>query len=425
MAERRAADAIIHMAADLVGDAHVRLATTAAVPGELALPHIIIEPPDAERAAAVLAWASRDSIPLAIQGGGTKASWGSPLGRVDMILSTGQLNSVVEHRHGDLTATVQAGASLDRVNRELNAYHQWIPLDPAWGHTATIGGIIATNDSGPRRHQHGAPRDLIIGVTLARTDGRLAKAGGIVVKNVAGYDLARLVTGSYGTLALIVDATFKLAPVAASSRTVIVTAQSFAALGFVLADLAAGQTVPSAVELEIPPGRLLIRFQTAERGSQQQAADVASVASKRGAHTEIVEGTAETELWRDHERYPWERPGCVIKLSLLPARVIALAEWLRETQSAMDWELNGRAGLGVLLLRLDGDDAQVERSLGQLRSQFKSGEAFLSALRASPALKTRLAVWEAGNDALPLMQTIKRQFDPAGILNPGRGPGGL
>ena len=114
----------------------------------------------------------------------------------------------------DLTATVQAGAALGPVNRELGGHGQWIPLDLPWSEHATIGGIVATNESGPRRHRHGAPRDLIIGVGLARTDGHLVKAGGIVVKNVAGYDLARLLTGSFGCLAVIVTATFKLAPLA-------------------------------------------------------------------------------------------------------------------------------------------------------------------------------------------------------------------
>jgi glycolate oxidase FAD binding subunit len=424
MAERRSAEVLTSLAASVVGAEHVRVATMEAELDRIA-PVVVIEPPDPERAAAVLAWASKDGMAVAIQGGGTKTSWGPPLERVDVVLSTRQLSAVLEHRHGDLTATVQAGAPLARVNGELNAHHQWIPLDPPWAQTATIGGIIATNDSGPRRHRHGAPRDLIIGVTLARADGRLAKAGGIVVKNVAGYDMARLVTGSYGTLALIVDATFKLAPVASSSRTVIVTAERIAALGGVLLDLAAGQTVPSAVELAIPPGRLLIRFQAAEHASRQQASDVATHASRHGTRCEVVDGDAETTVWYEHERRPWDASGSIVKLSLLPARIVAIAEWLRETQPESSWDLIGRAGAGVLLLRLDGNDEEVERRLEDLRSKFRPGEAFISALRASPTLKRRLAAWDAGSDALPLMQTIKRQFDPAGILNPGRGPGGL
>jgi FAD/FMN-containing dehydrogenase len=125
-----------------------------------------------------------------------------------VVLSTLSLNRVVAHRHGDLTATVEAGARLDDVNRELARHGQWLPLDPPWSDRATIGGIVATNDAGPRRHRYGTPRDLIIGIEIARADGVRAKAGGIVVKNVAGYDLARLMTGSFGSLALITSATF-------------------------------------------------------------------------------------------------------------------------------------------------------------------------------------------------------------------------
>jgi glycolate oxidase FAD binding subunit len=424
MAERREVQTLTTTAAGVVGPEHVRVATTNAEPGAGVPPLVLIEPPDAERAAAVLAWASRDRIPIAIQGGGTKAAWGPPLEPVDLVLSTRRLDSVVEHRLGDLTATVQAGATLESVNRALNAHNQWIPLDPVWAQRATIGGIVATNDSGPRRHRYGSPRDLIIGVTLARTDGRLAKAGGIVVKNVAGYDLARLLTGSFGTLALIIDATFKLAPVAPSSFTVIVGAETVAALGNVLADLAAGQTAPSAVELEIPPGRLLIRFQAPDHAARQQASEMATQASKHGTSVEIVEGGGERELWRDYERHPWEKSGCVAKLSLLPTRIVSIAEWLQETLPETKWELIGRAGLGVLLLRLDANEDEVEQYLIELQTQFARGELFMSVLRASPTLRRRLAAREAQTNALSLMQAIKRQFDPAGILNPGRGPGG-
>ena len=155
------------------------------------------------------------------RGAGTKTGWGAEP-EADIVLSTAKLNAVLAHRHGDLTATVQAGASLAGVNRALADRGQWIPLDPPWADRATIGGLIATNDSGPRRHRYGAPRDLIIGIDFVRADGVAAKAGGIVVKNVAGYDIARLLTGSFGSLAVIVGATFKLFPLPPASRTVVI-----------------------------------------------------------------------------------------------------------------------------------------------------------------------------------------------------------
>jgi len=391
---------------------------------DLVKPLLVVSPCNAESAGAVLEWASRDRVPLMIRGAGTKLTWG-PLARpADVILSTTRLNPVVEHRHGDLTATVQAGATLAQVNRELSAHRQWIPLDPSH-EGGTIGGILATNDSGPRRHRHGAPRDLIIGITVARADGRLARAGGIVVKNVAGYDMARLMTGSFGTLALIVDATFKLAPMAPASRTVVITAPRAALLDDALTSIASSQMMPAAVELEIPPGRLLVRFGTAERAAEQQSREIAELASKRGARADVISGSEESALWQAHAARPWSKTGCVVKITLLLSQIPALVDWLHGAAPHVDWELIGRAGVGVLFLRLDGRDDEQERLVNQLRARFKPGEGHVSVLRGSVALKSRIEAAAPVGDALPLMQIIKRQFDPAGILNPGRGPGGL
>ena len=163
-----------------------------------------------------------NSTACSCAGRARSSGWGAAPRQIDILISTARLNAVVAHRHGDLTATIQAGARLGDVNRALAQHRQWIPLDPPSADSATIGGIVATNDSGPRRHRYGAPRDLIIGVEFARADGRLAKGGGIVVKNVAGYDLPRLLTGSFGSLGVIVTATFKLYPLTAASRTLIV-----------------------------------------------------------------------------------------------------------------------------------------------------------------------------------------------------------
>ncbi len=185
-------------AVSLLGVDAVRLGTPAdAVEG--VVPRVIVEPASAEAIGSVLEWASREGHCVLVRGSGTKLGWGAAPRQIDILISTARLNAVVAHRHGDLTATIQAGARLGDVNRALAQHRQWIPLDPPSADSATIGGIVATNDSGPRRHRYGAPRDLIIGVEFARADGRLAKGGGIVVKNVAGYDLPRLLTGSFGS----------------------------------------------------------------------------------------------------------------------------------------------------------------------------------------------------------------------------------
>jgi glycolate oxidase FAD binding subunit len=159
------------------------MVTTESIDG--VLPRDTIEPASAEDLAAALASAVRQHASVVIRGGGTKMGWGRTPAPVDMLLSTKRLNAVVAHEHADLTATIQAGARLADVNRALARHGQFLPIDSAFDE-ATIGGAVATNDSGPLRHRYGTPRDLLIGIRLALTDGRLIKAGGNVVKNVAG-----------------------------------------------------------------------------------------------------------------------------------------------------------------------------------------------------------------------------------------------
>lgn len=185
-------------------------------------PQCVVDVDSGASLAAALAHAATNGHRTVVRGGGTKVEWGRAPASVDVIVSTAHLNRIVWHSHGDLVATIQAGTPLATVNAALGGEGQWLPLDSAHD-GATVGGMVAANETGPMRHRWGAPRDLLIGVTLALTDGRVVKAGGRVVKNVAGYDIGRLMSGSFGSLAAIVDATFKLAPRPASS-----TSSSFA-----------------------------------------------------------------------------------------------------------------------------------------------------------------------------------------------------
>ncbi len=192
-------------------------ACRAGTPGDAidgVVPARVVEPDSAVELAAALADATSSGHSTIVRGGGTKLDWGRRPAVVDQILSTARLVSPLLHRDGDLTATVGSGVRLADLNDHLGRKGQWLPVESPFP-GATIGGLVATNESGPFRHRFGTPRDLLIGVTLALPDGRLVKSGGTVVKNVAGYDLGRLISGSMGSLAVIVDATFKLAPCAA------------------------------------------------------------------------------------------------------------------------------------------------------------------------------------------------------------------
>jgi len=422
----RSTDALAEAAARIDGADAVRPATEAdAVDG--VPPRLVVEPPTADALAATLAWAAGEGLRVLPRGGGTKPGWGPPRAGVDLVLSTARLDALLAHRHGDLTATVQAGAPLARVNAELARHGQWIALDPPFAERATIGGIVATNDSGPRRQRHGAPRDLLIGIAMARADGVLAKAGGIVVKNVAGYDLGKLLAGSFGTLAVITEATFKLAPLPPASRTVVAGPAGLDPLGALAMALAGGQLVPTAIELALPPGELLVRFESAEAGAVGQAEAAADLARAQAGDARIVSGEEEAALWAAHAARPWAGPGAVVRLSLLPSELADQVGWLQKTCSAesVGPEIVGRAGIGLLLVRLDGPPEAQARVVTGLRARLPAGRGSAVVRRGSPELRALLDPWGPLGDGLALMRSVKARFDPAGILAPGHGPGGL
>jgi glycolate oxidase FAD binding subunit len=376
----------------------------------------------------MLAAAARERRTIGIEGAGTKRGWGSIAPPADVTISTRAMTRVVAHRHADLTATVEAGASLADVNRELARHGQWIALDPPFADRATIGGVLATNDSGPRRHRYGAPRDQVIGVELVRVDGTIARSGGIVVKNVAGYDLGKLLAGSFGSLAVVSSATFKLYPIPPASRTVLVAATDIAPM---ISALASSQLTPTAIEVETGNAeglhsgvrtRLLVRFESIAAAADQQAAQAAALMEAHGGRAAVVEGPEETALWDAHAQRPWLSAGAVLKVTLLPTEGAPTLASLDETLRGVEWEAIGRAGVGVLLVRVGGDVSEQQQAISTLRARFPPGCGSVVVVRASDDLKRVVDVWGPAGDALPVMRAIKQQFDPDGLLNPGRGP---
>jgi glycolate oxidase FAD binding subunit len=335
------------------------------------------------------------------------------------------LNAVVAHRHGDLTATVQAGATLSDVNRTLAQHRQWIPLDPPWADRATIGGIVATNDSGPRRHRYGAPRDLIIGIEFARADGRLAKGGGIVVKNVAGYDMPRLLTGSFGSLGAIVTATFKLYPLTTASRTLVVEPSNASDLGTLALKLSASHLTPTALEFATHPIRLIVRFESIESSVAQQADTAAKLIAESGYDARTLSESAEVQYWQSHARLADDERGVLLKVSVLPTDLAETLTTIERLAGKRGYAAVGRAGAGVFLLRIIEDVQLQKRVIDGLRDALPIGRGSAVVIKGSPELRTQVDVWGPIGDGLALMKAVKQQFDPAGILSPGRGPGGL
>ena len=342
----------------------------------------------------------------------------------EMALSLEDLDSAVDHRAGDLIATVPAGATLAAVNDILARGGQWLPLDPLGGAQATIGAIVATNASGPRRHRFGSPRDLIIGIEMVLADGRIAKAGGKVVKNVAGYDLPRVMCGSRGCLAILTSATFKLSPLPPASRTVIVEARDLQSLGELTRAIAAQPLTPSAVEVDSPPHRLLVRFESTKDAAAAQATAVADLCVRLGAGITIADGKDETAAWIAHDQRVSQTPGTLLKISVLPTEVSPCLEALVHSASAhrIEWCVAGRAALGVLHVRLSspaGDHAEV---VSDMRRAVGTRGSLVVVEDDGSQLQDP---WGPMGDAWPLMRAVKARFDPRNTLNPGSGPGGL
>jgi glycolate oxidase FAD binding subunit len=399
----------------------------------------VIEPETTTDFAAALRQAADQRRSILVRGAGTKTDWGRQARAIDVILSTRRLNRLIAHRQGDLTATAEAGATLADVNRALARHGQWLPLDPAFADRATIGGILAANDSGPLRHRYGAPRDLVIGVEVVTPDGRIAKAGGHVVKNVAGYDLSKLVAGSFGSLVAILNATFKLAPLTPASKTLLIEAAGFEALGEMVRAVMGSQLEPQAFELHVPdvvgaelgppskPGQrrplrpaLLLRFASVPGAVDAQLADARVLGPLQNGPTAVLERDQERAVWDDHGRRVWSAPGAIVRASWSPADIATALGLLRRLAGSACIELVGRAAVGAGLMRIDADAGAQALIVDQLRQSSSFDNVVI--LRGSDDLKARVDVWGALGDRAPVFASLKRALDPDGVLNAARGP---
>jgi glycolate oxidase FAD binding subunit len=398
-----------------------------------------ITPANASEVAGALKRASDARQSIVIRGAGTKEDWGRPAGGIDVVLDMRRLNRILAHEHGDMTATIEAGARLRDVNQALAVHGQMLPLDPPFADRATIGGLLATNDSGPLRHRYGTPRDLVIGVQLATTDGVLAKAGGQVVKNVAGYDLSKLVTGSFGSLAAIVSATFKLAPLPPASKTMTIGARDAAAAAGIVHTMMSSQLEPVAFEITTGTQRpqnpqsqelfassavfaFLVRFASLPAVVDAQVAQARAALKELATSIEVVDGDTERALWDAHATAIWDRPGAIVRASWLPATIATVLAGLTPSprDAGAPMALVGRAAIGAGLIRVDGDTAAQAAAIERLRASTVVGHVVI--VRGSDELKAAVDVWGSHGDRQPLFDSLKRAFDPNGVLNAGRGP---
>jgi glycolate oxidase FAD binding subunit len=288
-----------------------------------------------------------------------------------------------------------------------------------------VGGVVATADSGPLRHHYGTVRDLVLGVTLALSDGTLARAGGKVIKNVAGYDLGKLMTGSHGSLAAIVLATFKLVPRPMTSGTIVVRCADHASAANVVRVVAASQWEPLAFDVSadsMTKGvELLLRFASTPAAVGAQLGDIQRALAHSA--TRLVEGDAESALWQAQVTRVWTPSGAVVRCGWLPAAAESVLDLLAsiEQTEGVPVSLAGRVVVGSGQVRLGGEVDRQVRAIARLRAAAPLVQHVV-VLRASPAVKAQVDVWGGSADADIAMQAVKRAFDPAGVLNAGRGP---
>jgi glycolate dehydrogenase FAD-binding subunit len=410
-------------------------------------PEAAIFPGSIEEVAAVMALASEVASPVTPWGGGTAASVGMPAGRAGIVIGLRRLSRLLEHEPGDLTATVEAGMTVEAFQTALGSRGQWLSLDPADADRATVGGVLATNACGPRRHLYGTARDVLIGVTVVTAEGSVVKGGGKVVKNVAGYDLPKLFIGSYGTLGVIVEATVKLRPLPEREELVSVRFDRLKDAGAAVKAVAASDLIPNAVELLDGAGAsgagvaagsatlggvLVVGFDGVREQVDWQRAELARLTGPLGGREpRALDAAAWTRLTAA-ARAAFSTTAAVMTLAVLPSQVAEIMEQGagiargRGLQSA--WAAH--AGVGVVRGALASepapkDPAALAAVLAEWREMARAGGGHANLEWAPLAIKSQIPVWDDPGAAGRIMERIKTQLDPRNILNPGRFVAGI
>ena len=384
----------------------------------------LVFPPTVTSLAAIVKEAQQQQWRMLICGNGSKLDWGGLTKDIQLVISTQKCASIIEHAVGDLTVTVEAGMKLQDLQEQLGKHQQFLAIDPAYPQAATIGGIIATADTGSWRQRYGGIRDMLLGISFIRADGEIAKAGGRVVKNVAGYDLMKLFTGAYGTLGIISQATFRTYPLPPDSKTLLLTgtATDIAQVSQIICN--SGLT-PTALDLlstsiikSLDLGEnigLAVRLQSIAESITQQATQIQDWAQQYNLAFDIYQEQEETELWQQLVTIvsiPRDEDSIICKLGILPQAAVKLMQQLNNETRAI---IHAKSGVGQLHLR-----SEAAAEISQLRSLCQQHQGFLTVLSAPLNIKQQLDVWGYTGNALNIMQKIKYQFDPQNILNPGR-----
>jgi glycolate oxidase FAD binding subunit len=360
----------------------------------------VLTPRDAAEVSTLLETASKTGLALVVRGGGTKTSWRPTPTRCDAILSTAALAGIVDRQPGDMTLVAQAGTPLAALQAAVTSdatHRQRLMLDGVGGEAATLGGILATRAAGPRRQRYGTPRDIVIGARYVTGDGLTAKTGGTVVKNVAGYDLAKLLIGSQGSLAVITEVSLKLHPVPDAARTT----DAAAVAAFVAAVRTAAITA-TVFDVRWPEGIVAVRIESTPDGAAAQVDLLHGFAQLQELSPEAGDA-----LLEEHLNFPFTGTGAVLGVGVRPEHLPTLLAAV----AAVDGQFVGRATLvaGDIVL----PDLDPER-IGRVVQAIRDLSGNVQARRGDEA--HRLAAPNAAPGAAIVEAAIKQQLDPAGVL---------
>lgn len=408
-------------------------------------PSVVASPASTEETSALLRACSEQDLAVVVRGHGSKLTWGRAPERVDVVLDTTRMAELVEHSRGDLIATAGAGMPLARLQSLLSeGGHQLVVDDLALGRGrdagpegvgSTLGGALATNMSGPRRMWTGSMRDLVIGVRFVRADGTIARAGGKVVKNVAGYDLSKLLTGSYGTLAVVTEVTVRLHPLPEASWSVH-TRVGAERLPAVLAELVRSQLAPRAVEVVSGPelgGDAVVSalLEGTRQGVEARVGTLTALLGELGGGpvdaSDNGDGTPRTSAVEADVSPVLPDMGEAGRPTLVrtTARLSGIPE-LVATATAHGFTVSGSAGSGVLYAS-SPEGRGVAGTVGAvdaLRATSVRLGGSTVVLDAVPEVKAAVDSW-GSVPGLDLMRRVKQEFDPGRILAPGRYVGGM
>lgn len=424
------------------------------------VPKAVVLPASVQEVQEVLQFAVKQNLSVIPAGAGTKLSIGNLPQKVDVVLATTSLNSVVEYEPADLTVTVEAGIRLRDLQADLAKHRQYLVLNPPYADRCTIGGIVATNASGSFRLRHGTARNQVLGLRVVQADGTVVKSGGKVVKNVAGYDLNKLYIGAFGTLGIITEVTLKLSPIPVRQAILTADFQNVQDATDTGLSIVGSQTLPMFVNLFINAENPQLRADKSPTQSELtrphremkwndaqepiikkaigfggdpetvawQLTQCQEIMEQNGAiGVTIIEGESLQHFQEAVQEFPANNKNTekvVAKLNLKRTDIAEFAAQIVEADWTHDVQMMALLGSGVLYVTIpvasDTDYQSFANALTQLRQTVMSKQGNLIIEVAPPELKRHIDVWGSVEGTLSLMKQIKAKFDPTDLLNPGR-----